>query len=113
MKTKKQIKKENRKKDKEWAQAVKLRDNNKCIICSDTVRLNAHHIIPREDKSFRWEIDNGLTLCPRHHRFSFSFSAHQSSFIFYKSILETKDKKEQLERLWKKYTEENLNKEII
>lgn len=75
-------KKELKKKDKEWALNVKKRFNNSCIFCGSHEKINAHHIIPREIKKFRHEIDNGIALCPKHHRFSFEFSAHQNPFAF-------------------------------
>lgn len=75
-------KKEQARKDKAWADEVKQRFDG-CIVCGDTKRLNAHHIIPREIKEFRHELANGIALCPKHHRFSFKFSAHQNPFIFY------------------------------
>ena len=78
-----QERKERNKKDKEWAIQVKNRFNNKCAVCGEPKRLNAHHIIPRENKLFRWDLDNGIALCPKHHQFSREISAHASSFIFH------------------------------
>lgn len=72
---------ERRKKDKEWAKQIKERDKG-CVICGSKVRLNAHHIIPREIKEFRYDLMNGLALCPRHHKYNFQISAHRSSFSF-------------------------------
>ena len=72
------------KEDKEWANAVKLKDGSKCAICGSTINLNAHHIIPREIKPLKYNIDNGITLCPLHHRFSFELSAHQNPIAFFK-----------------------------
>lgn len=47
-----------------WRNAVFTRDENKCIKCKSTYRLHAHHIIPwKEDKTKRFDVDNGLTLC--------------------------------------------------
>jgi len=76
-------KKERNKKDKEWREAVKERDGNKCVRCSSTERTNVHHIIPREIKEFRWNTNNGICLCPRHHRFSRELSAHQNPLAFF------------------------------
>ena len=66
------------KEDKEWASKVKERDGNKCIVCGNDNMLNAHHIIPREVKEFKLELDNGLSLCPNHHFFSRKISAHNN-----------------------------------
>ena len=72
------------KEDKEWAKAVKERDGLVCVICKSLERLNAHHLIPREIKGSRHDIDNGITLCPKHHRFSRKLSAHQNPIAFLK-----------------------------
>jgi len=78
----KEARKELKKKDKEWAIAIKKKFNNKCIVCGKKERLNAHHIIPREIKESRHDLRNGIALCPKHHRFSFELSAHQNPFAF-------------------------------
>lgn len=101
--TKKQLKKlEKRignKLMKEWVVLVKTRDNNRCAICdaragdsyvnkkgkSLKVILNAHHIVPRENKELKFDIMNGITLCGNklgHHNFSREISAHGNSFAF-------------------------------
>jgi len=79
---KRKIRIENKKRFKEWSKLVKERDNFKCVFCDETKMLNAHHIINRQNEDLRFDINNGITLCSKHHRFSFSFSAHQNSFIF-------------------------------
>ena len=79
----KQSRKIIKKKDKEWAIAVKLDGSQTCALCSSNIRLNAHHIVPRQDKRLRWELVNGIALCPNHHRFSFEMSAHQNPFKFF------------------------------
>lgn len=59
-----------RKYDKEhraWAVSVKLRDGNACVICGQNHHLNAHHLIPWEIEKYRLIIDNGISLCPKHH----------------------------------------------
>ena len=69
--------------DKAWAGEVKDRDNWKCVICGNKFRPNAHHIIPRQLKETRHLVMNGITLCPKHHRFSFELSAHQNPLAFF------------------------------
>ena len=64
--------------DKQWANKVKERDNFKCVICGDTERLNAHHIIPREIHETKLDLQNGLSLCPKHHFFCRQISAHNN-----------------------------------
>lgn len=79
--------KEIKRKDKEWANRVKLNCNNMCSICGSKNRLNAHHIIPREFKETRWLVENGVALCPRHHKFGL-FSAHRNSYWFVQLLLD-------------------------
>lgn len=96
-KLKKLEKQERNKKDKEWGEAVKNRDNNKCVICSSEERLNPHHIISRTILSLRHDIKNGLSLCPLHHNFSRQFSAHGNSLPFIIWLI--KNRNEQYEYL--------------
>ena len=67
---------------KEWSLAVRNRDNNKCVVCGSSKMLNAHHIIPRENKDFRFDINNGISLCVLHHKFSLEISPHRNPFVF-------------------------------
>ena len=67
---------------KQWSIDVRNRDK-KCVICSSTKFLNAHHIIPRENKDLRFDLNNGITLCVKHHKFSLEISPHRNSFMFY------------------------------
>ena len=66
------------KEDRDWAKSVKDRDNWACVICGDTIKPNAHHIIPRENHETKLDINNGLTLCVSHHFFNRQVSAHNS-----------------------------------
>ena len=93
MNKRKQERLDRNKKDKVWADLVKQRDGG-CVTCGKKERLNAHHIIPRQNKEFRWNLYNGISLCPKHHRFSFEISAHQNPYEFMKWLL--KNKMEQL-----------------
>jgi len=68
--------------DLAWADAVKGRDGWFCVVCGVSERLNAHHILPREVKEFKYVVDNGITLCVTHHKFSRELSAHNNSFAF-------------------------------
>jgi len=84
--TKKQLKKiarrEDKKKLKEWSLAVKERDERKCVVCGESHMLNAHHIIPKEIKELKFDVNNGISLCPKHHKYSFQFSAHRNGLAF-------------------------------
>ena len=69
--------------DKEWADKVKDRDGRKCVVCESlgiisTERLNAHHIIVRENHETKFDVMNGLSLCPTHHFFNRQISAHNN-----------------------------------
>ena len=77
MNKKKLLKKENRRKDKEWTFAVKNRFNNQCAICNKKEYLNAHHIIPREFCETKWDVMNGIALCPLHHKLG-KYSFHKN-----------------------------------
>lgn len=106
--TKKELKriekKELIKKDKMWSSEVIARDGFKCVICGDT-RIQAHHIIPREVKFLRHDLNNGITLCASHHKFSIKISAHRNPYIFYKTLENIRQT--QFKRLLKKYKSEN------
>jgi len=83
----KQEKKERNKKDREWRKLVLESCNFKCVICGATIRPNAHHIIPRNFKETRWDVNNGIILCPKHHKFG-KFSAHKNGLWFIKFLQE-------------------------
>lgn len=52
-----------------WAVEVKKRDGNKCAICGSKESLEAHHIVPvLHDKSLMYSLNNGITLCKKHHQ---------------------------------------------
>jgi len=77
----KQEKKEKEQKDKDWREIILNKYNAKCVICDDTKRPNAHHIIPKNFIKTRWDVKNGILLCPKHHKFG-SFSAHKHPLWF-------------------------------
>ena len=78
-------KREKKKKDIDWALAIKERDGYKCVYCGSKDYLNSHHIYSRNNLSTRFDLDNGITLCAKHHTFSKEFSAHQTptEFVFW------------------------------
>ena len=69
--------------DKAWADAVKDRDGRRCVICGSPERLNAHHIIARENHETKYEIMNGISLCTLHHFFCRQVSAHNNPIGFF------------------------------
>jgi len=68
--------------DRDWANAVKDRDGWRCVICGNENRPNAHHIIARENHETKFDLRNGITLCPKHHFFCRQVSAHNNPFGF-------------------------------
>lgn len=74
--------------DNLWSSIIRLEFNNKCAICeslgvteSETI-LNAHHLISRRSFKYRWDINNGILLCPKHHEFDLHISAHTAPWGF-------------------------------
>jgi len=63
-----------------WSKVV--RKIWKCAYCWEINNLNAHHIFSRSNKSVRWEISNGISLCAGHHTFNPNFSAHKTPTEF-------------------------------
>ena len=62
-----------------WSKAVRARDGGKCFICESKERLAAHHILPAKTwPECKFDIDNGITLCSRHHVFG-KESIHRGS----------------------------------
>ena len=52
-----------------WRMAVYRRDGFKCRFCGDDDQIHAHHIKPWADyPDLRFDVDNGITLCPTCHR---------------------------------------------
>lgn len=84
---KKSKKTEQRELDDVWKRNVKERDNYICQICGkylkDTPRsCHAHHILPKRMKGMRWDVNNGIVLCPNHHKLGI-FSPHQNAIWFF------------------------------
>lgn len=55
---------------RDWMLAVKNRDGWKCKISNNECkgRLESHHILPWKDyPELRYQINNGITLCIKHH----------------------------------------------
>jgi endogenous inhibitor of DNA gyrase (YacG/DUF329 family) len=64
-----------------WAKLVKILAGNKCEYCGITTYLNSHHIFSRTNHSVRWDENNGVCLCAKHHVLG-SFSAHKAPLEF-------------------------------
>lgn len=81
--------------DDYWSEIIKFRAGRKCEYCGSTKKLNSHHIYSRGIWSVRWDLDNGICLCVRHHLLG-AESAHKSPLLFAEWI------KDQRGELWHK-----------
>jgi len=62
-----------------WGQKVKERAGNRCEYPDCNVnysQTHPHHFFSRRHASLRYDIENGLCLCPTHHTMGY-FSAHK------------------------------------
>lgn len=76
--------------DKAWSDVVKLQAGNKCEVCGlKHERLNAHHIVGRRNMRLRYELFNGVSLCPGCHTFR-TKSAHQDPEWFHEWLEENR-----------------------
>lgn len=99
-----------------WSKAV--RSIGYCEYCNTPDFLNAHHIYGRSNTNTRWEFDNGICLCAKHHTFSNEFSAHRcpSAFTYW---LESRrgrpymDKLHTMSQLPMKVNAEYLQRKIV
>ena len=108
MSRKKSKKTEIRELDDIWKKKVKERDNYTCQICGKKIQgknCHAHHILPRQIKGMRWDIDNGITLCYQHHKVGI-YSPHQNAIWFFGWMNVHKSK--QLKYLIKKITQKPI-----
>lgn len=99
---KQQEKKLRNKLDKEWSFNVKKVFNNKCAIlnCNNSL-LHTHHLIPREIKESRHDVNNGICLCAYHHKFSLEISPHRNPLVFFNWYFN--NYKERFTTLYNKY----------
>lgn len=51
-----------------WSKKIRDKYEGKCAVCGATP-VQAHHIFSRSYKSTRWDLDNGIALCYKHHFF--------------------------------------------
>ena len=93
--------------DNEWREKVLERDGTTCAISGRTDYIHVHHILPREIRVFRHDVDNGLCLSPNNHKFSLENSPHRNPFSFMLWFMENRP--EQFERLKEKYLEWKIN----
>lgn len=87
------IPKINRRLFKLWSEAVRGRVGFKCEICGiergainengKPVKIDAHHFMNRDitDCPLKFDIRNGISLCPKHHKFSSDESFHMNPVV--------------------------------
>ena len=92
-KEEKELRKIEKNKDIAFAKEMKAKDGNKCAICGRVEYLHTHHIIPREDREFRHDPMNVITLCAKHHKFSLDISPHRNAFCFFLWLMENRIEK--------------------
>ena len=90
----KELKKEKARKDREWRGMVVAIYNSTCVICGSKNLPNAHHIIPKGFIETRWDVNNGIILCPKHHKWG-KFSAHKHPLWFINKLIEMDPSKHQ------------------
>ena len=64
--------------DELWSLLVKIRDGKVCCICKATEYNQSHHLLSRRILSTRWDVKNGITVCPNCHEYSLTLSFHTS-----------------------------------
>lgn len=67
-----------------WAEAIKWKFDGGCIVCGATNYLSAHHLIPWDIEKFRFNYNNGVALCPKHHtKYGYGLSPHSHGSILF------------------------------
>ncbi len=64
--------------DQLWSLAVRDDWNWECAVC-EAGKVEAHHLIPRQNGFFRYDLNNGIALCAQHHQFCPDLSPHQNA----------------------------------
>ena len=75
-----------------WSEKVRNAYGNKCAICGSEKMPNAHHIESRKNSAIRFAVENGVSLCPLHHKFDSKNSAHNGAVWFHKWLVENRPK---------------------
>jgi len=61
--------------DRLWSLAVRSDWNYRCMVCGST-NVEAHHLVPRQHEATRYDLNNGVALCCRCHKFDKDVSPH-------------------------------------
>lgn len=98
--------------DKLWRERVYKKANYMCELCSST-NLNAHHLYSRSAQHLRWDVNNGICLCPLHHSLSSEFSAHKTPLLFADWIIKKRGKLWHRNLKLKLLAKEKINKKEL
>ena len=64
--------------DRLWSLAVRNDWAGKCAVCGAR-KCVAHHLIPRQHESTRYDLRNGIALCASHHIFDNDTAPHKNA----------------------------------
>ena len=72
---------------KAWGRVVKKRAGNKCEVCATEGKvtggkLDPHHVVGKRNRRLRYDVRNGVCLCPKHHTLG-NESAHQDGTVWF------------------------------
>ena len=74
-----------------WSKLVRDKAENRCEVCgavpTKKSRLNAHHLFDKARKDTRHVIENGICLCPSHHKFLRQISPHRGPVAFFNWLM--------------------------
>ena len=65
-----------------WSLLVRADAGGQCEVCG-AEHTQAHHLIPKQVRAYRWELRNGIALCRKHHKFDRQLSAHGGTIGFF------------------------------
>ena len=69
--------------DAVWRQCIRLMFKGRCAVCDkEDGQLDCHHLISRAAHFYRHNLNNGVLLCARCHKFNPKLSAHAAPWSF-------------------------------
>ncbi len=77
--------------DRLWSSIIRARLESKaCELCGETkYRLNAHHLISRQSLKYRWDLNNGISICGKCHKWGIT-AVHVSPWFLEQALKEKK-----------------------
>lgn len=64
--------------DQLWSIAIRDDWNYRCAVCNGG-NCDSHHLIPRQHELYRYDLNNGMSLCRACHQFDGNHSPHQNA----------------------------------